>query len=214
MRLDWVPVSAASLIAGVAALTLGALLLPRTSDVAETLRLVEQEDGRWLAVAVVFFAASLAMTLGLPALLTLFQHRAPRLGVTAISVFAVGCIGLAGYAMLLSFLRALVIHDAVDVSAFASVVDDAGLRLLLTAWIGAFYLGELLLAAALLTARTTATWVPSLMLVHVALMVLDRFAGDLEMRWAIILLAAPMVGAAISAAERPDLGERTTRILA
>lgn len=204
MRLDWVPVSAASLIAGVSALSLGSLLLPRADGVAETLRLVQQNDGRWLAVAVVFFVAAVAMLLGLPALLTLFQHRAPRLGVAALGLFAVGCMGVGGYAMLLSFFRALVIHDAVDTSTFPDVLDDTGLQVLLTAWLIAFYVGELLLAVALFVARTTPTWVPAALLAHVALMLLGRVAPDVDLRWAIVLLALSLVGAAIAAAGQAE----------
>lgn len=212
MRLDWVPVSAASLVAGVSALALGSLLLPRSEDVGETLRLVEQEDGRWLAVAVVFFVAAIALTLGLPSLITLFEREAPRLGLTALGVFAVGFMGVLGYAMLIGFLRALVIHDAVDVDDFPAVVDDAGLQLLLYAWVGAFYAGELLLAIALFVAGTTRAWVPWLLIVHVLTMPLGRIFEDLDLRWAIVLFALAMVGAGISAAGQADDRSRLARL--
>lgn len=199
MRLDWLPISAASLIAGVTALSLGALLLPRSEGVADTLRLVEQDDGRWLGVAAVMFVAALCLTLGLPSLLVLFRERATRLGVAAVCVFSVGCIGLAGYAMLLSFFRALVIHDAVDVAAFPNAVEDTGLQVLLGVWVGGFYLGELLLAVAFLVARTTPAWVPGVMMAHVGSLILTRLAPDLELRWTIVMLALPMAAAAITA---------------
>ena len=75
--------------------------------------MVNEDSGRWLAMAVMFFFASVALTLGLPAILTLFDRRGRRLGLAAVGVFTVGTIGTCGYAMLMVFFRALVEIGAV-----------------------------------------------------------------------------------------------------
>ena len=112
MRVTWVPFSAVGLVAGAAALFAGALVTPMVSD-DETLTLVRFEDERWLIVATFYFAAACALTLGLPSILTLFRTR-NRLGLVAIGVFVIGCLGIAGYAMLLFFMRALAVTHSAD----------------------------------------------------------------------------------------------------
>ena len=58
MRIDWVPASAALLVTGGLALALAAIMTPTGSSSAETLRLVQDSDNRWLAVAVIYFLAA------------------------------------------------------------------------------------------------------------------------------------------------------------
>jgi hypothetical protein len=101
-----------------------------------------------------YFAAACALTVGLPSILTLFRRR-NRLGLVAIGVFVIGCLGIAGYAMLLVFMRALAVTHSAATDDLSGVADDAGLLGFLYGWVAAFYLGELLLAIAL--ARATPT---------------------------------------------------------
>ena len=110
MRTEWIPVSASALVVGAMALVFGSLLNPANgaNSTAETLQAVNQQGGRWLGMAVMFFCASVAMTLGLPAILSLFTKRARKLGILGVAVFSIGVIGTCGYAMLLVFFRALV----------------------------------------------------------------------------------------------------------
>jgi hypothetical protein len=200
MRVDWVPVSASALVAGVTALALGAILLPTgNGGSSESLRLVEQNDGRWIAVSGLFFLASVAMTLGLPSILTLFDRRGSRLGMTALVVFAIGCIGTAGYAMLLAFFRALVLQNAIRDEAFTAVSKDAGLTAFLYGWVAAFYLGELLLALALLRAATTPRWVPWLLLLHVALLPMSGILPQPIRSGSVLVMAVGFAGIAITA---------------
>ena len=200
MRVDWVPVSASALVAGSTALALGAILLPTGGgDSSEPLRLVEQNDGRWLAVAGLFFLASVALTLGLPSILTLFDRRSSWLGMTALAVFAVGCIGTAGYAMLLAFFRALVRTDAIRGQAFSDVTRDAGLNAFLYGWIAAFYLGEMLLAVALLRARTTPTWIPWMLILHVGTFPLAPILPQGLQAGTVLIMAVGFSGIAITA---------------
>jgi hypothetical protein len=167
MRLDWVPYSAAALVLGATALSVGALLTPQLGE--ENVLLSDFADTRWLAVALLYFIASAALTVGMPSVITLFERRGGRLGLSAIGVFTVGTLGIAGYAFLIAFIRALAQESGVGSLDLETVSQNTGLLAILYGWIGAFYLGELLLGIALLRASTTPKWVPGVLLMHVAL---------------------------------------------
>ncbi|KQZ75580.1 hypothetical protein [Nocardioides sp. Root151] len=202
MRFDWVPASAASLIAGAVTLALGSTLLPGGDTPTESLHLVEQHDSQWLAVSVLFFIAAIALVLGLPAVLTLFQKRGGLLGLVGCCIFLIGCVGTAGYAMLLAFFRALALSGAVRAEALDEVVADPGLNGFLLGWVAAFYLGELLIGLALLRAGTTSKWVPALLLAHVATLPLGALAPRLFGSWTIVFMGVGFAGVAIAANSR------------
>jgi hypothetical protein len=167
MRLDWVPYSAAALVLGATALSVGALLTPQLSE--GNVLLSDFADTRWLAVALLYFIASASLTVGMPSVITLFERRGRKLGLSAIGVFTVGTLGIAGYAFLIAFMRALAEEGGIGTLDLELVSENAGLLAILYGWIGAFYLGELLLGIALLRASTTPKWVPAVLLLHVAL---------------------------------------------
>ena len=208
MRLDWVPASAAALVTGAMALAFASLLSPTSDSSGDTLRIVQQEDGRWMVVAVIFFIASVALTLGLPAALSLFPGRGRALSMVAGVVLAVGFLGTAGYSMLMVFFRALVITEAIRDKALEDVTNEAGLTVFLFGWIVAFFLGELLLAIALLRARTSPTWVPVLLLLHVATIFVSRFLPDPVSKGTVLLLAVALAGIAIQAVTSDSLARR------
>ena len=188
MRIDWVPYSASALVAGATALSVGALLLPTGQETSETLRIADEKGALWFAVSLLFFLASVALTVGVPAILTLFDGRGSRLGLIAVSMFTVGAIGTAGYAMLLAFIRALVKEDAISGHSLDTITQDTGLAIFLYGWIAFFVLGELLLAIALLVARSTPRWIPLLLIAHVAMVPLGSFLPeDLEPMSALLL---------------------------
>ena len=167
MRLDWVPYSAAALVLGATALSVGALLTPQLSE--QNVLLSDFADTRWLAVALLYFIASASLTVGMPSVITLFERRGGKLGLSAIGVFTIGTLGIAGYAFLIAFMRALAQEGGIGTLDLELVSQNAGLLAILYGWIGAFYLGELLLGIALLRASTTPKWVPAVLLLHVAL---------------------------------------------
>ena len=68
MRIDWVPYSAAALVLGATALSVGALILPSGDNAATTLQMAETEGGRWIAVAILYFLAAVALTFGMPSI--------------------------------------------------------------------------------------------------------------------------------------------------
>jgi hypothetical protein len=200
---DWVPVSAALLVTGAMAISLAALLSPTGgSDSSETFQLVQEHDERWMVVAAIYFLASVTLTLGLPAALTLFEGRGRRLGMVSGVVLAVGFIGTAGYAMLMVFFRALVITESIRSQGIDEVTHENGLSVFLYGWVAAFYLGELLLAVALLRAGTTPRWVPFLLLGHVLTLPLAPVLPESIARTSVLLVAVGLAGVAVQAVAR------------
>src|SRR4051794_28717317 len=127
MRSDWVPLSASALVIGAMSLVLGALLNPADpgASSSDMLQVVNDDSARWMAMSVMFLLASLSLTLGLPAVLTLFPRRGRKTGITALAVFSIGTIGTCGYALLLVFFRALVAAEALRGTALDQVTREA-----------------------------------------------------------------------------------------
>ncbi len=214
MRTDWVQVSASALVIGAMSLVLGTLVNPVQAGqgAGATLRVVESSGGRWLAMAVMFFVASVTLSLGLPAVLSLFTRRGRGAGLVAVCVFAVGTIGLSGYAMLMVFFRALVDRDALKVSGAGldQVTRDAGLGIFLYGWIACFYGGVILLVLALFVAHRTPTWVPVMLLVFLLLSPFASSLGRVGATVQILALAIAFTGVAVTAAS-PVKPEETRR---
>jgi hypothetical protein len=197
---DWVPASAALLVTGALALALASILTPTGSSDADTLRLVQQHDGRWLAAAATYFIASVALTLGLPSVLTLFRSGGRRIALGSTVALATGFVGVAGYAMLIVFFRAMVVTDAIRDQAFDELVHEAGLEAFLYAWIAAFYLGELLLAIALLRSDEP-RWIPTLLILHVLSLPVGAMLDDSVSKVLVFLMVFGFSGLGIRAAE-------------
>jgi hypothetical protein len=201
MRWDWIPLSASALVIGAMALAFGTMLNPIDPGAGstQTTVAVAAESGRWLGMSVLYFLASVSLTLGLPSILTLFSDRARRTGALAVAVFSIGVIGTSGYAMLLVFFRALVKADAVRTGSLMDVTDDLGLSIFLFGWIVAFYAGLLLLAGALLIARRTPLWVPILLVGFVAVFPVIEELGRVGQVVQVMALAFAFTGIAMEA---------------
>lgn len=211
MRTDWVPLSASALVVGVMALVFGALLSPLGAEGGgQTIRIVSQESGRVLGMAVMYFVASVGLTLGLPAVVTLFRERATRLGVAAVAVFLIGAIGTAGYAMLLVFFRALVVRGNLSGGGIDDVVEDNGLAVFLYGWVAAFFLGLALLAVALFVAKRTPIWVPILLLVSIAMFPLADMLGKPGQILQLFAMAVAFTGMSIAAVTSGQARRSTT----
>ncbi len=201
MRSDWVPLSASALVIGAMSLVFGSLLNPADAGAssAETLRVVNENSARWVAMSVMFVLASLGLTLGLPSVLTLFERRGRKLGLTALAVFTVGTIGTSGYAMLMVFFRAMVVSGAVRGGALDEVAHERGLAVFLNGWIVGFYGGIALLALALFVARSVPRWVPALLVVFVALLPFSTDLGRVGGAIQVMALAVAFTGMAMAA---------------
>lgn len=200
MRSDWVPVSASALVVGALSLVFGSLLNPTEGgqSTVQTLRVVEDGSGRWLAMAVMFFFASLALTLGLPVFLTLLERRGRRLGLVGIGVFTLGVVGTSGYAVLMVFIRAMVEAHALKPKPLEAAANDTGLVWFLYVWIAGFYGGVLLIAIALWMARTTPRWVPILMIVFVVMLPIAGQLGHVGGAVQSLALAIAFTGVAMA----------------
>jgi hypothetical protein len=213
MRTDWIPLSASALVIGAMSLLFGSVLNP--ADVggssADTLRVATEEGARWLAMAVTYTLASVTLTLGLPAMLTLLDRRGRRLGLVGVTVFAVGAIGTCGYAMLMVFFRAMVVAGAVRGSGLEQITADKGLSVFLVGWIGAFYGGVLLIALALVRARTTPRWVPALLLAFVAMLPLTSHLGRVGSALQVTAFAVAFTGIAMAAVSGDNRGTARAR---
>jgi hypothetical protein len=183
------------------ALVFGSLLNPQDADAttAETIQSVTQDGGRWLGMAVMYFGASVALTLGLPSMLSLFTDKGRRIGLLAVGVFTIGVIGTSGYAMLLVFFRALAKERAIGSSSLETVAADNGFSIFLYGWIAGFYLGLLLIAVALFMAKKTPMWVPTLLVVFVALFPVSSMIGRVGQVMQVMGLAIAFTGVAIAA---------------
>lgn len=209
MKSDWLPVSAALLLTGVLALALGSILIPSSDGVGETVRVVQEQGGVWMAAATIYFLSAVCLTLGLPSVLTLVQRRGRTLGLISAVVLEFGFVGTAGYAMLMVFFRALVDTGTLVNRGINQVVTDSGLQVFLYGWIVGFVLGELLLAAALLRARTVPRWIPLLLVLHVATVPISSLLPDVVAKMAVLLLVAGLGGVAVHA-NTPQHGVRRT----
>jgi hypothetical protein len=197
--MDWLPVSAALLLTGALALGLGGFLLPQSDSSAESLRIVQEQGGQWMAAAVVLFISSICLSLGLPAIMTLCQRRGWTIGVIAAVVLEVGFIGTAGFAMLMGFFRALVNTQTIQAQGLDDVASDAGLAIFLYAWLAGLYLGEVLLAIALLRAGTTPRWVPFALIAHALTFPISGLLPEYLSKATVLLLVLGFAGVAIQA---------------
>ena len=208
MRLDWVPVSAAAFVTGVMALAFAALLTPEGSGAVDTLEIVQQQNGRWLVVAVIYFIAAVGLTLGLPSVTTLFDNRARILGLISVLVLAMGFLGTAGYSMIMVFFRALAITGGINRDALQGATEESGLVVFLLGWVASFVIGELLLALALLRSHAVPRWVPFTLVAHVACVVAGNLLPGQVTRASVMLLAVAFAGVAIQAVARDTATRR------
>ena len=166
---------------------------------AATARLASHEGGRWLAMSVLYFCASIALTCGMPAVLSLFRERAPRLGLVSVAVLSVGVVGTSGFAMLLVFIKALAQQGALHAGSLDAAVSDATLTAFLWGWAGGWYLGALLVALALLVSRATSAWVPILLMVFVFVLPAAEVLGQAGQIVSMMALALAFTGIATAA---------------
>jgi hypothetical protein len=204
VRPDLVPLSAAALVVGAMCLVLGAALDPVNED-EQTVRIVIEHSGRWLGMSIMYFGAAVGLMLGLPAIMSLLDARGHRLGTIGVTVFSIGAVGTAGYAMLMIFVRALVLDSGLRAKDLEHVVDDEGLLVFIVGWVGGFYLGVLLLAIALLLARRTARWVSVLLFVFVAMLPFVSMLGRVGMVSQVLVLAVAFTGVAIAAVDHSQV---------
>ena len=199
---QWLPASAACLVVGAMALLLGNVLTQNGSDTDAVFQLVEDQSGRWLGGSLMYFIAAAGITMGIPSIMVLIRERGATTLLWAGAIFAFSCFGTAGYAALLVYFRALVVSDGVTLQAARAVTNDSGFLIFVGVWVGAFYLGELLLAIAALRAGKSVVpvWIPILLLLHVACLLYPDPPATFA-RYSVILTVLPLCALGIRASQ-------------
>lgn len=149
-------------------LVLAALAMPPTSEVGQVVDAVKQEDAAWLMASAAFFLASVALTMGLPAILTLIPERRQVVGLVGLWIWSIGTIGTSALAAFLILFRATVRVAEISPADVEQLTRDPVLAISLLFVFGSFYLGELVVAIVLLVASRLPRWIPGLLLVHIA----------------------------------------------
>jgi hypothetical protein len=189
------------LASGAVLLVLGALAMPPTSEVGQVIEAIDTQDAAWLMASASFFLASVALTMGLPAVLTLIPVRRQVAGMVGLWIWGVGTIGTSALAAFLILFRATVRVVKISPEEVERLGRDPVLSLSLLFVIGAFYLGELVLGLVLLRSRAVASWVPVLLLLHVAVAPVNSMLPERLQGLQAILLGVALMGLAVKAAE-------------
>lgn len=168
MRTEWILGSAAMLVLSGIALTVGFGILPLPQDegMEAALLAASRSPERWLASCALIFAASISLTLGSLAVMSLLR-RDRRFALMAVGLFVSGAVGMCGYATVLAFIRGLILNDQLAPSALEEIVRDPGTMAFALAWQVCFLLSLCLIAAGLFRNSGTPRWVPVLLLVFV-----------------------------------------------
>lgn len=213
MRSEWLGGSAAVLVIGSIALTLAFATTPFPQDqpISVAAATAEQAAGQWMTSAAALFLASVGLTLGLPALLWLMTGRDRWLGPVAVCVFAIGTVGMSGYATALVLLRALLVHDSLAVDRLDALTADAGTEVWAIVWLGCFMLGLVLIAVGLWRARTVPRWVPVVLLGFVASQVVPFPGGSTGTVVQFAVLTVGLTGASIAANDAAHSLDRAAR---
>lgn len=180
---------------------LGALTMPSTGEVGQVIEAVRGDGAAWVMASASFFLASIGLTMGLPAILWLFPTRHQTPVLVALWIWSVGTIGTAGVAAVLILFRATVQAVGVTPAEVEALGQDPSLRVGLLAVLGAFYLGELMVAVLLLRWRVVSRWVPGAMLAHVAVAPVDDLLPPEAQGLQAVLLGIALVGIAVKSTE-------------
>lgn len=208
MGTTWQQWSAASLASGAVLLVLGSLSLPADgSDIPGILASVKDDSGKWVMASFAFLLASAAMTVGLPSVVALMRTRGQRFGLVAVGTWALGSVGLAGYAALLIFFRTVERAIGLSNDQARDIAGDPSLVAFVLLITVAFVVGEMLTAAALLYARAVPPWVGVLLLVHALLATVAEALPTPVERAQVLLFGVALMGIAIQA----SAGVRTAR---
>lgn len=197
----WLQWSAASLASGAVLLVLGALAMPPTSEVGQVIVALDQQDAAWLMASASFFLASVALTMGLPAILFLVPARGHALAMVGLWIWGVGTIGTSALAAFLILFRATVRVVEMSPKDVEELSRDPALSLSLLFVVGSFYLGELVVGLVLLRSSVVPRWIPALLVLHVALAPVSELLSEELQDFTAIVLGLGLMGIAVKASE-------------
>jgi hypothetical protein len=189
------------LASGAVLLVLAALAMPPTSEVGQVVDAIKEQDAAWLMASASFFLASVALTLGLPAILSLVPARHQVAAMVGLGIWALGTIGTSALAAFLILFRATV--RAVDISPqdVEELSRDPVLSLSLMFVVVTFYLGELVVGLILFRTKAVPRWIPALLILHVALSPFEDVLPTPLKGFPTIVLGVALMGVAVKANE-------------
>lgn len=179
-------------------------------DTAEAVAAAGEDPGQWLLSALLLLAGALGMTLGVLALLTLFNQQGLWLRATMTVVYTTGTIGLGGYAVGLLVIRAGIVTGTLTGSEVETLTGDPAVTGFVVAFLFSFLAGISLLAIGVLRAHTTRRWIPVLLLAFVVSQFVPVNEGDVGTFIQFLVLAVACTGAAITASDRASMQEQVT----
>jgi hypothetical protein len=200
------------LASGAVLLVLAALAMPPTSEVGQVVQAIEQQDAAWLMASASFFLASVALTMGLPAILFLVPTRNQVAAMVGVVIWSVGTIGTSALAAFLILFRATVRVVSISPEDVEDLGRDQVLGLSLLFVVVAFYLGELVVGVVLLRASVVPRWIPGLLILHVALAPFEDTLPAQLQGFPTIVLGVALMGVAVKANEG-WAGTRTPSLL-
>lgn len=174
-------------------------------DIGTALAVARENDGRWTAMSVLWSVSAAGFVLGCPCILMALERRGRKLGYAGVTMFAIGAVGLAGFAALSLVFRALALSGA-DPDLVTQVLNDPGLVVVETIWVAALVFGMTVIAVALLLGRTLPVWIPLVLLTFVAIQLLSDGIPLLQ-RIGYLAIGIGFTGIAIEVAA-PSLGRR------
>ena len=170
---------------------------PTGGHAARVLEASISANNRCVAMAAALVLGSVALLMGLPALLAACADGARALGRLAVAVYSIGILGSIGYASLLLFLSARMGPGSAGSAMPPRLVGDTRLDVALVVWVAAFYVGLLLVAIALFRGRRIAVWVPVLLVVVVLSLPFVSMAGHVGQVLQVLLFTIAMTRIAI-----------------
>lgn len=175
MRTTWISASAAAWALGGLTAVLGFALSPVPTDLPlGTAALVaSQHDTRWVLSIILLFCSAIFMCFGTRAIGFLLRDASPYIAWNTAIAYLVGSVGMAGQAMMLAFVRALIGADRDNTGTLDAVSGDIVLNVLLLTWSAGLFAGLILLAVGLWRVGTTPAWVPGAF----AVFVVSQFLG-------------------------------------
>jgi hypothetical protein len=189
------------LASGAVLVVLGALAMPPTSEVGQVVDAIQMQDAAGLMASASFFLASVALTMGLPAILTLIPVRRQTAGMVGLWIWAIGTIGTSALAAFLVLFRATVRVVELSPEQVERLGRDPVVGLSLLFVVGAFYLGELVVALVLLRSPTVPSWVPILLLLHLVVAAFNNLLPPNLQGLQAVVLGIGLMGLSVKAAE-------------
>ena len=153
-------------------------------------------------MSVLWSVSAAGFVLGCPAIILALVKRGRALGYVGVTLFAIGAIGLTGFAALSLMFRSMA-EAGVAASQVEIVLADGGLRIMEAVWIIGLFGGLVVIALALLAGRALPIWIPLMLIAFVGIQLLfDDIELVQKVGW--VTLALGFTGIAIEVAAPPN----------